>query len=112
MEASQQRQTVSGELAGGQHSRPSSQQTSSMRSRGGDAPGDFISHQKHRVKLQADPAATQGQDASLSTCQYVNVYLFPHVGAVFLRNKGSEEEGTKVFPEVFFQYCVDVPVSP
>lgn len=42
----------------------------------------------------------------------VNVYLFPHVGAVFLRNKGSEEEGTKVFPEVFFQYCVDVPVSP
>lgn len=60
-------QKVSGG-GGGRRSRPSSPQTS-----GGDASGGFISHQKQRVKPRADPAATQGPDAS-STRQYLFIY--------------------------------------
>lgn len=74
MEAARRRHRVSGAFAGGRRSRLSSQQTSGVQSGGGDASGDVISHQKHRAKLQADPAATPGHDASRSTCQYPFIY--------------------------------------
>lgn len=61
---------VSRAFAGGQQNRPSSQQTR------WEASGDFISHQKHWVKPQADPAATKGHDASRSACQYPFIYEY------------------------------------
>lgn len=70
-EAPQWRPEASRVFAGGRQSRPSSQQTSGVQRGAGDTSGGVIRCQTHRVKQQADPAATQGHDASHSTRQYL-----------------------------------------
>lgn len=54
-----------------------SQMTGVCRS-SGDASRDFITYQKHRAKLQADPAATWGHGARnqpVNTAHFINGFL-------------------------------------